>query len=119
MLTAEEKRALNDAAAALYYISTDDNGIHHIDLYADYSDTNEGLLQLAYNHRMDNREQTIPDEGESAGIIDVLKAQINHWYDNTICSWRTWPDTGRPWQRTLRPLFQRRKIKYARTRLKP
>ena len=84
MLTAEEKRALDDAAAALYYISTDDNRIHHIDLYADYSDTNEGLLQLAYNHRMDNREQTRPDEGEGAGIIDVLKAQINHWYDNTI-----------------------------------
>jgi len=85
MLTAEEKRLIDDAACALYYVSKDEAGISNIDLYADYSDTNEGLLQLAYDNRLNAQNPTV----EHTALQDILCAKISEYYDQTIWEMET------------------------------
>lgn len=80
MLASEEKRLVDTAADALYYVSKDENGILYIDLYADYSDTNEGLLQPAYDSYCKMKE--LPNTQTT--VSDALCAKISDYYDQTI-----------------------------------
>lgn len=80
MLTTQEKRLIDDAADALYDVSRDESGVFCIDLYADYSDTNEGLLQLAY----DNRLIAADSAAEHTSLQDILCAKISEYYEQTI-----------------------------------
>ena len=80
MLTTDEKRLIDDAASTLYYVSKDEHDVPCIDLYADYNDTNEGLLQLAY----DNCRITEEDASVLGSLEDILKRKISEQYSDTI-----------------------------------
>ena len=80
MLTPDEKRLIDDAANTLYHVSKDERGVLCIDLYADYNDTNEELLQLA----ADNCRLSKEDASLLGTLEDILKREISEWYSGTI-----------------------------------
>ncbi|PWM24297.1 MAG: hypothetical protein DBX40_06820 [Clostridiales bacterium] len=59
----QDKQAILDAANKRFFVeeNKDDPGHYSIQLYGDYRDTNEFLLQTAYDNR-NNAEAIIPDE---------------------------------------------------------
>ena len=66
--TNDDKRAIDAAAERLHYLEKGEDGMKHIELYADYRDTNESLLQIAYDNRHEN------------DLMDKLRDQIADWY---------------------------------------
>lgn len=62
-ISAQDQQAIIDAANKLFFVeeNRDAPGHYSIQLYGDYRDTNEFLLQTAYDNR-NNAEAIIPDE---------------------------------------------------------
>ena len=80
-ITAQDKRAIDEAVEALHYVSRDPSGNQYIQIYADYRDTNESLLQTAYENR--NKGFQDKDNSEFA-LIDHLRETISGWYVDTV-----------------------------------
>lgn len=65
-------RRIDEAADSLYWVDIEKNGHKSIKLYADYRDTNDGLLDIAYDNR-NNPE-----------LLDCLYTEISNWYDDAV-----------------------------------
>lgn len=71
-ITEQNKQAIDAAVKSLYFVSTDENGIKSIDaFYPDYQDTNEFLLQQAYDLRKAAYEEPACYEPNDALILSV------------------------------------------------
>lgn len=82
-LSDEDKRAIDEAATRLHFISKDEYGNKTITMYADYNDTNEGLIQNAY----DNRKIAFEVGGDSEPdnvLLYTLKDTIYDWYEEHV-----------------------------------
>ena len=85
-IPAEDKRAIDAAVAALYYVpAPDNNNVSYIELYADYNDTNEFLLQPAYDHRH-MTDQPSSNAAEEIDLPGALYGAIAGSYDEAIWS---------------------------------
>ncbi len=79
MLRAEDRLLIDSAAKEVCDITEDENGKACIALSADYMDTNEGLLQLAYDHRSFALAST-----EACDVSQVLRERIAAFYADAI-----------------------------------
>lgn len=77
----EDIRAIEDAVETLHYVSTDANGSKYIEIYADYRDTNEGLLDKAYENR---KLGFADDDNAPYALVDFLRETIGEWYADTV-----------------------------------
>lgn len=67
----EIKTKIIDAAQELHFCKRDENGIYQIEMYADYNDSNKGLLEGAYQMR------------ESAELKNSIIDEISVAYEDT------------------------------------
>lgn len=82
----EDKRAIDAAVAALYYVpAPDSNNVSYIELYADNNDTNEFLLQPAYDHRH-MTEDSSSNVTEEIDLPAALYGAIAECYDEAVWS---------------------------------
>ncbi len=79
----DDKRAIDEAAERLHYISNNEHGYKTITMYADYSDTNEGLIQDAYDNRRISFEDVKDYEPENA-LLYTLQDKISGWYEEQV-----------------------------------
>ena len=80
-ITQEDKRAIDEAVKELHYVAHDENGQAYIEIYADYRETNEGLLKPAYeNRRLGFDDKDNPDYA----LIDMLHGTIDGWYTDEV-----------------------------------
>lgn len=83
-ITEQDKRAIDEAVAELYFVKTDEEGNKSFDpFYTDYHDTNDFLIQKAYNLRNAAFEKKY---GELAGdvLLDALKEEIAGVYQEQM-----------------------------------
>lgn len=80
VLSAEEREAIDDAARKLNYVETQPDGTYRIEMYADYTDTNEFLLQPAYKLRDCAIKTPHPEED----LLFELQVCIHEAYYETI-----------------------------------
>lgn len=80
-ITPEDKRAIDEAVEALHYVSHNEHGQAYIEIYADYRETNEGLLEPAYENRKLGFEDK--DNPEHA-LESLLYETIDDWYVDEV-----------------------------------
>ena len=85
-ISPEDRTAIDEAVNRNYYVSHDENGRVYIELAADHSDTNEFLLQAAYDHRDDAIQEPRDYEPENA-LLYALQDTIDESYEEYI--WET------------------------------
>ena len=81
-ISEEDKRAIDEAAERLYYVEKDETGTKTITMYADYRDTNEGLLDDVYENRKiayDSKSDYEPDYA----LMCIMQDKIASWYQET------------------------------------
>lgn len=79
-ITEQDQRAIDEAVEKLYYVSTDAQGNKSIEpFYPDYRDTNEFLLQQAYDDRKTAFEQNQHGEPEDTLLLD-MEDKISEMY---------------------------------------
>lgn len=81
-ISIEDQMAIKAAAKELYFVEEDNQGNISITLDVDVQDTNELLLQVAYDHRKDGQEKG-SDEPVQA-LLAVLRDQIHNAWDEAI-----------------------------------
>lgn len=82
-ISEQDKRAIDEAVKALHFVSTDEQGNKSIDpFYTDYRDTNEFLLQKAYDMRKAAFQPADAYEPENA-LIYTLQDMISEAYDES------------------------------------
>lgn len=79
----EDQAAIDQAVQKNFYVEKRDDGVNYIELYADHNDTNEFLLQAAYDHRNDAVEPPKDYEPEN-GLLYALQDAIAEGYDIPI-----------------------------------
>lgn len=80
-ISENDKKAIYEAAENLYYVEKDSDGKCHIDLSADYTDDNKFLLQVAYDHRDDDKAPT-KVYGNDDELMSYLQDAISEvWYE--------------------------------------
>lgn len=80
-LTEADKKALYDAIDENHYIPKPENGVYIIEMYADYRDSNEGLLETAYDAIDEARQMK---ESEYSPVLDAVRETIEDWFSNEI-----------------------------------
>lgn len=81
-ISEQDMIAIREAAEKLYYVSTDKDGNRYIELSADYTDDNRFLLQVAYDHRDDDKAP-IKKYGNGAELMSHLQDTISEvWYES-------------------------------------
>ena len=82
-ISEQDKRAIDEAVDKLYYVSTDEQGNKSIDpFYPDYNDSNDFLIQPAYDNRKAAFEQGIG--GEEDTLLFTLEDEISEGYFNGL-----------------------------------
>lgn len=79
-ISAEDRAAIDDAVQRRFYLRKDEQGRSFIELDADYRDTNEFLLQTAYDHRDDAISPPKEYEPEQ-GLLYALQNEIDESYE--------------------------------------
>ena len=82
-LTKQDKHAIEVALQKCFWVDTDKHGSKFIEIYADYRDTNDFLLQTAYDHRKDAFEAKNGYDPEN-GLLFALQDKITETYDDVI-----------------------------------
>ena len=82
-ISLEDREAIDDAVRRNYYVSHDKEGNGYIELYADYNETNEFLLQTAYDHRNDAIDSPKDYEPEKM-LMNALNDDIWESYEAYI-----------------------------------
>lgn len=83
-ITEQDKQAIDSAVEKLYFVSTDKDGNKSFDpFYTDYRDSNEFLLQQAYDLRKAAYEEPACYEPDEA-LIDSLQDMITEAYDEQL-----------------------------------
>lgn len=85
-LSAQEREAIDQAVRQFHFVEKQADGTHRIELYADYRDTNEFLLEPAYTHRKDamaSPGSNLDYEPEN-GLLHALQDHIAESYEYVI-----------------------------------
>lgn len=80
IISAEDRAAIDDVVQRRFYPSKDEQGRSYIKLDADYRDTNEFLLQTAYDHRNDAISPPKEYDPEHS-LLYTLQNEIDESYE--------------------------------------